>query len=167
MNQRPLLRDEAVLREGVRGILPAVISWLGNEYQAGADDELLDDLYKAYNKCLNWDGYELAKALDSWMPDSELVEILENGISMIHAARSKAIKAWVEKEDLKPKLAVGATVEVWDWKNNVRSQGTITGINLAQGVYVVNVPSLGHVLSGKGTHGQMYAWDQIERWNTP
>lgn len=131
---RPAAHDPAIIEAVARDLMPAVIEWLGSDYD-GNEATLLDDLRYA---CEYWheDGYERCKRLENkhWDCNFELAEIMD-GASHSSVVRA-ATKVWVTANGITPKLAVGTAVEVTH-ANQMTDTGTIVAIHPETAEYVV------------------------------
>ena len=173
-NQRPTRNDPSIAAKAAEKLLPKVLEWMRED--DGVDDAEIPDIQQQIEQVLrdtsmSGDGYELAKELEDsafWSPDSRLVEILDHAGSYESEAVDELVAAWLVANQMQPMRCVGEAVQYSSGAGRpVKTYpGTITSIDSARGYYVVNVPALGHVLEGVGTHGTYVPWeniDQVER----
>jgi len=105
-------------------------------------DEDVDDMAKqiaAEARYEHMDGYELAKNLDNhcgWMPDTMVVEALDNWSTNARRELEKAQKAWRDATNPQPALKVGDRVRLKSGET-----GEITDANYQYGVaqYLVKI----------------------------
>jgi hypothetical protein len=158
-----------ILRITVEHLLPAVMEWLGDasEDRDREEEPVRIDLLKVISKV---DGYEMSKDLErhyGWIPDSELVEILEGAYSLRSQAHRRAEKAWVQENGIVPRFGIGDWVECQSRDDaKVLLRGQITRLDNETGRYLVMIPSLGHVPDGRlGTNGFVLEWEKVEEGN--
>jgi len=165
MSTRPNRRSEHVVAAALQKLLPDVMAWLKRNGEDDTEEErkvVLEDLSEAA-RWADPDGYELAKNLDNagWMPDAELVEILDGLTSRLFEAEDAALKEWLPSSGLVAP-AVGATVTCKT--NSGTYTGTVLSVKPEVGLSVVCVASLGHTpVPGPkgGTRGFVIAWEDI------
>jgi hypothetical protein len=99
--KRPTRQDDTIIKAVAQKLLPKVKEWL--EEGDGCDmddDEIIADLEKA----IGWqdDGYEIAQKLDhaGWMPDAQLVDILDGTGHFKYQAWEQACKEWVKTHNI-------------------------------------------------------------------
>ena len=128
---RPSQRDEVVVQEACKKLLPQVMNWIEGDSE---EDEVLQDLIDAVSSSSDSDGYKLARELEThnfWDVDSELVDILSNVFGHLQDEFWKAEAVWVKEYDIMPKLKIGDRVK---WKGK---DGFVNGVEEKQGRYVV------------------------------
>lgn len=150
--------------EAAKELLPSVMGWLqseGDDHEENKD-QILQDLKKILSN-YDLDGYALARELDDWNPNAELVEILDHASVLISKAEKKLIRQFIEENDIKPRLSKGMEVNVpgrylsggFGRKNIERSKiykGTIKSIE-TDGNYTVYSQEAGHVTAESGECG--------------
>lgn len=155
MNERrPMVTDPDVIQAAIQKVLPEVVQWCRLGEDLSPESEIADDLRKVVD--LSDDGYGLCRNLEKyhhWTCDSELVAILDN--LCVSSARGSMEIEWVKAYRVYPGHLPGAKVE---WRGH---PAEILGSN-SDGKYTVNVPALGHVKQGLGTHGEVVAWEIID-----
>jgi hypothetical protein len=151
---RPRESDPDVIELAVQKILPEVVAWCREGNDESEDSEIAADLRAEIY--LADDGYDFCKKLErlhSWSCDSALVDILHN--ADLSGARREMERKWVAAYRVFPGQLIG---------NEITYKGhpaTITALH-DTGHYTVNVPALGHVKEGLGTHGGIVAWEVID-----
>ena len=108
------------------------------------------------------DGYELAKDFEDegWMPDSQLVEILEDVFWKMNQQLNVETKIWSEKNSIKPLLDCGKQVK---FKNQGKIiEGEIIKIDDKEAKYHIFMPSEGHVREGVGKHARIFKYEDVE-----
>ena len=154
---RPNTSDPNILRLAAQKLAPEVVEWMGD---GTPPDDVIDDIVKAIR--YNHDGYQIAKRMDDYEPDSALVEILESAYHYKSSAHNTACIEWVETEGLEPP-PIGASA-----KHTTKPEsglGTITR-NWPEGRSTVSFPTLGHVTEGCGCHGLILDWEKLEILNS-
>lgn len=106
--------------------------------------QVLDDEY-------DWDGYKLAKALDykGWDVDAEITLTLDSAVVIKYDAVDRAVRAWVQEYELKPKYSLEDRVSITYADPDKRGQrkkgeGKIVRVDASRLVYTVEVAELGH-----------------------
>lgn len=155
---RPTRRDPDVIQAAANQLAPDVFKWCGD------GDTTLEDITTDLVKALRWktDGYELARELDDYSPDAELVEILDKADILIHAAQRKACEEWVKSTRI-PAPAIGMQVAAITDHSGV---GEVVS-NYPHGQSVVNFPGLGHVKAGTGCYGTYIDWEKLQPAEQP
>ncbi len=178
MTQRPTTSSHPEIAEAAtKELWEEVKKWDG-----GFDPKDEENNYRAFAKLVRMhgrDGWCLAKALEEDFnvePDSDLVEICEGYWFHERTNLSKAVRAWIEAENIKPQLAVGAVfhdLEMGDYNafhGRIRGKvktgpNTIVAIDEKEGTYTVEISSEGHGLTGPhktGTMGRIIEWEHFE-----
>lgn len=103
---RPLRNSPEVLARAAKSVLPDIMRWLGSGHQ---ETDILPDLIRVLRSGGN--GYELAKELDDWNPDLELVEILDGAGWDDIGAHDSVVEEWVTANSIKIELPVGVVVK--------------------------------------------------------
>jgi hypothetical protein len=113
---RPSYKDDYVIQYAAELAFPEIIKWLGNTFCT--DKEIISDLKKVIT-C--FDGYEIAKNLDSmgWKTDRSLINIMDN--DYIGTAIQKLTKKWVICLGIKQEIPLGTLVEI-DTMHNQKGQ---------------------------------------------
>ena len=101
---RPKLTKDKINKENAsfKRVLQKYINWCKQE----GDDQNIDEYTKDICMCIdqfNLDGYELAKYLEDYcgiMPDSELVNILDNIFFVKNDLTNEMLKSWVDENFL-------------------------------------------------------------------
>lgn len=151
MTERPTRRDGAVLMSAALMLLPSFKQWLSDDEDRGEDADILSDLMEILDND-DLKGPTLARALEDlgWGVDAELNEILNGAASVVHKALDKATAAWIEVNNIKPRLALNDEVLV---KTDTQAaKGTVVKIS-EDGTYCVNLDLI-------------YNWEELEKWNT-
>jgi hypothetical protein len=151
---RPLRRDTEVVRAAAEKLAPQVLAWCQDET---ADLAVITaDLVKAIR--WNDDGYDIAKSLDDYSPDAELVEILDAAGMLVTTAWEAACREWVTAHNITGP-EVGALV------SHTRKKDAGLGEvirNEPDGRSVVFFPDLGHVKQGTGYLGLYVEWELLK-----
>ncbi len=141
-------------------LLSQVMDW--GSYTAAEESEVGEQILKALEYA-GHDGYDLTKYLDDhfhWSVDAELTDIM--GCADYYGCHREAVKCWIRDTGAKPALVVGQEVTVKNPRDG-DTTGFIRDIT-DDGMYCVRIPSKGHVEEGLGTHGSLYPWEDLERW---
>ena len=149
---RPSRRDPEIIAAAATKLAPQVIEWM-----TGTDSDL-PQLIEDLKKAMRWDsdGYQLARRMDDYEPDAQLVEILDEAGHLVRAEHEKACIAWVEANGLKGP-EIGARVK---YHRQGEELGTVTR-NWPEGRSTVAFASLGHVTEGMGSHGFILEWEAL------
>lgn len=150
---RPKTSDPAIIRKAAELLAPEVADWCGDGTPA-------EELIPVLEKAMRWrrNGYELARELDSYEPDAQLVEILDSAEHLKSRAKEKACEEWVKAEGLEPPPIDS---EVTDSTNPQNGTGIVLQ-NWPDGRSTVSFASLGHVTKGNGCHGLLLDWEKLE-----
>ena len=109
--ERPTIQDDDVVRLAARNAVRRIADeWEDDEITAD-DTIVIQELYEAFSRNYDDDGYTLARRLETifcWSPDAALVEILDH--DFLHRARDEAVKQWVNVYGIKPELSIGTEV---------------------------------------------------------
>ena len=163
--KRPTWPDDYVVRKAAELLAPKLKAWLVECDKH--DDTPLDDIVNDLAKAMDWhtDGYELAKNLEreGWMPDAQMVEVLESAAFAKHDAVAFMCKEWVKAYGVQPP-PLEAMVK--DPKHPERGVGLITE-NHSDGRSTVMFPKLGHVREGAGNHGLILNWEDLNGSSVP
>lgn len=152
MNKRPKLNDDAVIALVAEELAIKIADWMSNYDDI---EEIENDLKRALK--YHSDGYELARELDDYNPDAELVDILDNALDMKLSAHDQVCRRWVSDNGLVGPN-IGASVSfTFDGK---RIEGEVVN-NYDYGQSSVFCESLGHVREGLGTHGVVINWEDL------
>lgn len=153
MNKRPKLNDDAVIALVSNELSTDVADWVGSQENL---KEIRHDLTRAL-KFSSLDGYDLAKRLDYYDPDTELVNILDDADSMMYSAYNITCRKWVSDNGLfGPEI--GASISfAFDGK---QIEGEVVN-NYDYGQSSVFCESLGHVREGFGTHSVVVNWEDL------
>jgi hypothetical protein len=156
MIPRPERTDDAVVDIAFEKIWPSIKKWVGHT----EDDE---DTRNAAKKVLKNaygqdDGYQLARYFEdeSFMPDSDLVEILDGWGSHLYHAHQEVIKSWAKENPITPRFKVGdiVTFEAGQrFASKMLNDGEIIVVNLDLQVYTINSASAGHIKPNSGKCG--------------
>ena len=135
--------------------------WCNDNYSS--ETEVCKDLLDALEGALDFDGYEIAKRLESryWETDRELVDILDEAWDFAEEAYKEVIRDWRRAYQVKPKYKIGDHVAVRAGNPPSIRDGEIEAVNEVRAQYCVYIPSLGHVREGVGTHGIMMDWESV------
>ncbi|TAL79966.1 MAG: hypothetical protein EPN75_08735 [Beijerinckiaceae bacterium] len=136
MSARPSGNCAEVIDAAARALLPKVMAWLKSQGDFSSDDEVLSDLKGAIRSPSHGagDGYTIASALDQkrgWLPDFDLVEILESASSEKMEAHRRLVGEWVLRDGIKLEFGVGIRVET------DRGPGVISALWSETAEYVV------------------------------
>lgn len=152
-NLRPSRSDEVIITRVAEKLLPDVMEWLGDA--ECPEDEVLKDLARA----IRWesDGYEIAKSLDRYEPNAELVEILDATGHLKTSIWEKVCAEWVVVNGIQgPHMGAKVT-----WARRPQDGvGTVTK-NWPDGRSTVAFHSAGHVTDGIGCHGFLIEWEAL------
>jgi len=164
---RPQATDPLVRRAAAEAVLPDVIAWLGGHYKRREREHVISQLIEAMNPMAYGDGYAIARNLERfsmWDPDTQLVEVLDG--DHVGEALREAVAEWVEANQIKPKLEIGAEVTFQKSKlDKGRSEpGTIVAIHADTAQYVVQTEEyLADSPSQRGkTCGYVVAFEAVE-----
>jgi len=151
MNKRPKLNDDAVIALVSNELSTDVADWVGSQENL---KEIRHDLTRAL-KFSSLDGYDLAKRLDYYDPDTELVNILDDADSMMYSAYNIICRKWVSDNGLVgPEIGTIVDCILKNIKGEVVN-------NYDYGQSSVFCESLGHVREGLGTHGVVVNWEDL------
>lgn len=158
---RPDARSAEVSAMVANDLMKGIVQW-----GKFAEDDISEVTAQVLAVLNESDGYRMAKALErsfSWDPDSELVDILD-GVNFYSAIRT-AVMAWIRDNGITPQFGIGRQVEViTNPRLDTRHTGEIVQV-CEDGNYLVMIPGLGHVREGLGTHGLIFSWEDVEKWN--
>jgi hypothetical protein len=156
MKPRPGRHDKAVIDIAFEKIWPEIRKWVGHT----EDDE---DTKNAAKKVLssaygNDDGYQLARDFEhaTFMPDSDLVEILDGWGSHLYRAHEEVLKTWAKENPIEPRFKVGDIVTFdagYRFASKMLNDGEIIKVDLETMVYTINSPSAGHIKPGTNKSG--------------
>jgi hypothetical protein len=155
--QRPKVTAPAVTRVAAEALLPALAEWNGGEL---SDEERASAL-RLLPGMVYLDTYEMAREFerDGWNADSGLVDALDGWDFLLRRAHLAAVREWISANDVRPRLAVGAVVNV---PRDPGVTGEIARVDEHEGAYLVRIDAHGHVREGLGTHGRIFAWEEVE-----
>jgi hypothetical protein len=104
-NSRPKWNDE-MTKELAKIVGKKVNEWCQNESDL---ESCIESCERILKWCRNDNGYEIAKEFDNdgFVPDSELVDILDSVSYYSHGVMENAVKKWVSENDLKLKYSIG------------------------------------------------------------
>ncbi len=104
---RPGHTHDVITKETVDRLMVPVLKWLRDGQWTGSEEEIRKELTQLIRGRGGLDGYELARSLDSWAPDAELVEILDNTSLHRSLVRTRVTQEWVKDNEatLAPLLA--------------------------------------------------------------
>jgi len=136
---RPAKFSPEIIAAVAARLLPSVQEHLGED----ANGEELADLKSALGDCsydAHWEGYKLAKCLDShyyWGDacDTQLCEILDNAETIAHKIVQLAVSEWVKANKIEPPYPVGTAVKFTSGWNKLT--GKIAAINYGTAEYTV------------------------------
>jgi hypothetical protein len=126
MTERPKQSDPAIREKAIAALAEDCAKW--------ADDKPEDWIEPLSRLHFYRNGYELASDLERYAhvsPDLELVEIMEGASGYVWEAHREAVKAWIDENNIRPTLEVGARVRF------SRGEGFINGIREDEGIYCV------------------------------
>lgn len=158
---RPDERCDAVLDAVAAKLLPAVLEWLGDEAADDKPEYIQQQIREALRYAWSWDGYEITKALRDWECNRDMVDIMDAAWGYARDAHDAQLAAWVSDYDIKPKFALGETVDTMAGRETVR--GEIVGIDTKRATYTVCCASHGHVKDGVGCHGFIVRFEDTTR----
>lgn len=156
MKERPKKTDPEIIDAAAELLVPELMKWADETENR---DAYLKDAKKVIRDCYWKNGYELARDLDSYCPDSELVDILENASFHLARVLSAAIKAWVAENNIVSPFPMGAKVE-FDHKGKV-CLGEVATIYAERAEMTIYCAALGHVREGCGPHGLILPYDRV------
>ena len=152
MNKRPKLNDDAVIALVAEELAIKVAGWIGSTDDI---DQIENDLRQVLK--FNSDGYELARELDDYNPDTELVNILDNASCIRYSAYKQICRKWVlDNNFIGP--VIGSIVNFIYKGKQIEGEGIS---NYDYGQSMVYCESLGHVREGGGTHGAGVNWEDL------
>jgi hypothetical protein len=93
---RPGYSHPRVVDGMVEDFLPRIMGWLKAGGCRSGEDDVRADLRRLFNSG-DLDGYHLARSLDNWNPDEDLVEILGDAFSVRSSVYAKLNQAWVKE----------------------------------------------------------------------
>lgn len=150
-------------REVALRLLPDVLAWMRGDNGRMLDPDQVDSVTKQLADVLDGysDGYALARDLDreGWIPDSELVEILDNAQHLWNAVEEDNVAAWVERYNVQCPFVEGQPIEFRTSRAPVYLLGEVTDIYAKHAKVVVFCQSLGHVREGNGTRGVIVPYE--------
>ena len=169
--------EQKAIEAVAKKLLPKVMEWLEQSGDSFDEADIEADLIKVLDSH-DLDGYSLAKELDDWSPNAELVEVLDDASHLISKAEKNLVRQRLIDENIMPKLAKGQTIKlpVRFAKESKRDKsqtffaGVITEIDTA-GQYLVNSTEAGHIdpdnnPEGRcGTTGVYVYWNVLEAAN--
>jgi hypothetical protein len=154
MSKRPTINDEAVIHQAAALLAAKMEEWLTGSKEAMPNDRRIEDIKDSIRH--NNDGFSIAVELQDigYDPDTELVNILDETLTIKSKLVQNACEDWVEVNELsEPEL--GAKVLV-------NGKEGIVIKNHKDGRSTVNIPALGHVMNGSGTYGKVINWEDLE-----
>jgi len=157
---RPSERDDTILLEAGFAFKEEIRKTLG--VHLDVDDE---DLVSFFRGSYSMDGYELTKAFeDEFHIDGcmGLCEILDNFFFQVHMIADKAVKVWIEVNEVKPDHKIGDKV-VWAQSPGREEDFEITGIDTVRARYLLFSEAAGHVRTGDGTHGYSVEFEKVDK----
>ena len=164
---RPKERDDEFIRFAATVLAERVRVHIGDDDFAETLEEIADDIESAMS-CSAWDGYELARNLDShgYNPDAGLVEILDDAGDLVRQAHTKAVRQWVAHYGLTLKLAIGQQVTVLNRGQSIA--GTVAKLLPCTAQYAIHVPGLASASQPGVTHvGRIFNAEDVEAINDP
>ena len=154
---RPSQRDDSILLEASLAFKAEIRKTLG--INLDVDDE---DLVRFFRHSFNCDGFELAKAMEDEfhiIGCMGLCEILDNFYWQVYQIAEKAMKSWVEINDVKPDHKIGDKV-TWEMTPGRDTEFLIVGIDKCAR-YTLFSEAAGHVRTGEGTHGFLVEFEKV------
>jgi len=133
-----------------------------NHGGSGNEDDMAEGIAEAIKDNPGADGYELARKLDDngWIEvDFSMCEELDGVFGEMMGIVREKTKEWVGANGIKPKNNLGDLVEIT--QGGRQYNGEIIQIYADQAEYVVNVPDLGHIKDGLGTHGCIIKFEDM------
>jgi len=158
---RPIFNDELLL-ELSKAVGKEVFEWC-------SEDTPLEECVSHCKRILkfhsNDNGYELAKEFEyiGYIPDPQLVELLDGVYSTKSDLIRNATKKWVIENKIEPPIGIGTTCIVKYGHKKV--EGTITGTYSETAEYQVAIPSEGMPIDG--TSRAIIKYEDAELINSP
>lgn len=154
---RPKVTDRAITSVAAAAMLPALAEWNGEPLT----DEEVASVLRLLPGMAYSDTYEMAREFerDGWDANSELVNTLEGWDYVLRNAHHTAVREWMTTNDVRPRFAAGAAVNVPREQNMT---GEVASVDEQRGTYTVRIDALGHVREGVGTHGRVFVWEEVE-----
>lgn len=158
---RPKVSSPAIVRAAADALLPAIAEWNGSPF----DDEDADAVRGLLRGMVYSDAYDMAREFEraGWDANAALVDALDGWDFALHCAHQTAVREWVAAYAVRPRFMVGAVVNV---PRETNMTGEIASVDEQRGEYTVRIDALGHVRNGIGTHGRIFAWEEVEAATT-
>lgn len=140
---RPELYDQDVMANVVEMLLPEVMEWLTGIKGATSTGNEKSGLLDALSTVIEWDGYALAKELEEtcyWMPDAQLVAILDQAQGKRYEAHRQAVIRWVKESQGELRFAKGQRVSLFLRPSKELTTGQVVSVNPDLLTLVVCVP---------------------------
>lgn len=172
MKQYPNRHDDATFEFAFAEFWPKLWKYLKTQpdISDNTEEDWKESAHKVLHNNFEEDGYRLAKDFEdeNWGVDADFVEVADEWSTCLYHGHTKARKAWVVSEGIKPKLAVGAKVKVK--VETTVLVGEITDIRDDVGEYTVFCEAAGHkrpseVKSGMAVTGVYIPFADLERIN--
>jgi len=169
--KRPTDYDEAVTRAAVERMASRLEEEYPEDFPAAGREQVIADLLKAVPHAFGSDGYQIARALDTycfWDIDAGMVEVLSEFAHDRWHCRDEAVQAWVIEHNVTPKLGVGSKLMlparrlVGPKGGDTLVECEIVQIDPTLATYLLFSEAAGHVREGVGTHGVSIAFEDVE-----
>ena len=163
VNPRPARNDDVVTQIVAEKVCDMLMEWLPT---CGDNNSDRQEILKHAKELVSYrcrDGYESAKYLDDYygyLPDSELVEMLDGVGSIVSDVHDKAVCNWAASNNIQPKYNVGDKIK-FKRHNKEIITGEIINVSMKTQTYIVFCESEGHVRSGCGTLGIYVEWENV------
>lgn len=114
--KRPLKSDDIVLRRAWELFMPAVKSYLGNDWsdkEAPHVEKQMIHVLSSQN-----DGYSMARELENrhmWAEDRYLVDLMDEGDSFLSKAHKEILGQWIKCYGIDPERKTGEIVSTTHW----------------------------------------------------
>jgi len=169
--KRPTDYDEAVTRAAVERMASRLEEEYPEDFPTSGRAGVIADLLKSIPHACGADGYQIARALDTycfWDIDAGMVEVLSEFAHDRWHCRDEAVKAWVIEHNVTPKLGVGSKLMLPAHRllgpkgSDTLVECEIVQIDTALATYLLFSEAAGHVREGVGTHGVNIACEDLE-----
>lgn len=157
---RPKYSDPRIIVALAKHYAPRVSEWLAAGGDCPGLEEVEEQVHEVLDSVFDFDPYTIARGFEHthcYAPDKEFVDIFDT----VDYKRSEEFRfiteQWVQENGIVPYLEKGdrVTVDYRDGWTTKEATGTIIEVRQKTGVYVVNVPELGHVDPDKGGSGTL------------
>lgn len=157
---RPTRFDASIRTAIATQLAPAVLDWLDDATCSLSD--IIRDLENVFNY-YDLEGYALAKSLENrgYIPDSNLVEILDRAYFIESKVVKDATTQWVIDNNIVPAYAIGHVVTYKPSTYGPKLTGEIVRIDESTAKYHIFCEADGHVREGVGTHAHIVPYELV------